>query len=130
MWEEKVANGEKLNCSENKKKCESCWILLATFSSCNFYFTRQFLYLKYLKYVKFDGDVHLFCKFCTKTHFEFWRYLINPIQHGPFWDCSRIGGGFQKEPSSLKSVTYTLQLWNLAQFKTLPIEVSKLYLPI
>ena len=31
--------------------------------------------------------------------------VVNPIQDGLFWGCSRIGGG-QKGPPSLKSVTH------------------------
>ena len=35
--------------------------------------------------------------------------LVNPIQDGLFWGCSRMGGG-QKGPHSLKSVTHPLMM--------------------
>ena len=44
---------------------------------------------------------------------------------GLFGTTHGWGGGVQKEPSSIKSVTYMLQLWNLAQFEILPIEDSQ-----
>ena len=40
---------------------------------------------------------------------------VNPIQDGPFRGCSSMGWGQQKGPLSLKSVTHTIQWWNLAQ---------------
>ena len=41
--------------------------------------------------------------------------MINPIQNGPLWSCSQVkgGGGSEKVPPSLKSVTHILQWWNL-----------------
>ena len=39
---------------------------------------------------------------------------FNPIHDGHFRGCSMMGGG-KKAPPSLKSVTHTLQWWNLAQ---------------
>ena len=41
--------------------------------------------------------------------------IINPIQDGLFRGCSGMGRGGAKRPPSLKSVTYILQRWNLAQ---------------
>ena len=39
---------------------------------------------------------------------------LNPIQDAPFRGCSRMGGGGQKGPPTQKSVTYILQVWNVA----------------
>ena len=36
-------------------------------------------------------------------------YVFKPIQDGPFWSCSRMGGE-QKGPTSLKSVTHMMKL--------------------
>ena len=36
-------------------------------------------------------------------------FVLNPIQDGLFRGCSRMGGGGQKGPTSLKSVTHILQ---------------------
>ena len=39
----------------------------------------------------------------------YWIWLLNPIQDGPFWGCSRMGGA-KKGPPSLKSVTHPLMV--------------------
>ena len=39
------------------------------------------------------------------------REPFNPIQDGPFWGRSRMGGGAKRLPS-LKSVTHILQRWH------------------
>ena len=43
------------------------------------------------------------------------KFQFNPIQDGLFRRCSRMGEG-AKRTHSLKSVTHTLQWWNLARF--------------
>ena len=49
------------------------------------------------------------------------KRILNPIQHGHFWDCSHKEKA-KRPPPSLKSVTYRLQWWTSY---TLPKEDSK-----
>ena len=53
------------------------------------------------------------------------REPFNPIQDGPFWGRSRMGGGAKRLPS-LKSVTHILQRWTWHSY-TLPKEDKKIY---
>ena len=41
--------------------------------------------------------------------FKYKSSFLKPVQHGLFLGCSWMGGGGQKGPPSLKSVTLTLQ---------------------
>ena len=54
--------------------------------------------------------------------------MINPIQNGPLWSCSQVkgGGGGEKVPPSLKSVTHILQWWNLVVIPYLK-KIQKMY---
>ena len=47
------------------------------------------------------------------TDYADFQDYFNSIQDGDFWGCSWMEGS--KKVPSLKSVTYILQLWNLAQ---------------